>query len=216
MDRFGLDVITVAYQQRHLDAEVRARDALRRALAAGDDDAAAEIGALIAAHHGSRLQRTDGPTAEALAQRSRRPSAVSPIDRLLQMDSVTIEHAVAAREIASIYTALTKRVACRCQTFQRAPHGAGATNGLALPDRLAWRYEARYLPWTRWMRDPDARHAPAMDRPHLALVLAVVVHEVGLVKVSTVFGLGTRRVTRLLRSGLDRYGDFIANSCRDG
>jgi hypothetical protein len=228
-DDVGLDIVVercrASFDLKHADARTRTQQALARAHEQGDAATARELGHLLRENRSRRLEGDDGPTAETLV--FRRHGNRHDTLRLL-----SFQEQIAARQIANVVEALTAPVACRTAQFELGSRVDGSCNGgMFMPERMAERYHHRYLPWVAWMTAPASTFVSCRacgllrtaacsepcscgsqrirhDRPHLALVLSIVVFGAGLEQCSGAYGMRRETVLRLLRLGLARYADF--------
>jgi hypothetical protein len=227
-----LETCRVAFELRKPDARRQATQALVRARQHGDAEQARALAELLEIHRHRRLGPEDvGPTPETLVRR-RLGARGDAIEALVRSRSLNWAQQAAALQIAEVCEALTSGLETRCASWQQGRvDGAGGIAEIAT--RLAAYYARCYLPWARWMRAPDSLFqgcracgrayllpqpldaceqcggAIWQERPQLALVLSIVAFGAGLHQCAAAYRMRYQRALRLLKLGLDRYGDFV-------
>jgi len=204
-----VELVRIAYESRLADATERSADAIRKAIAIGDEETARALTAIVLAYAGRHLQRTEGPTPETIRQ-SRRPGRGSAIKALLSRGTITSDEAIAAGRIAAIVEAITRCVSIRPRSYDGGGGGIVSATGhyLWLPDRLEEEYRLRYLPWAAWMQAPESRMIDG-GRPSLPVVLDVCAYGESINTVSARLRIRKGTVTALLVGGLERYARMM-------
>jgi hypothetical protein len=227
---FHLEVCRTALELRKPDGRRRTTQAFARARRDGDQDQAAALVKLLDDNRNRRLSVEDeGPTPETLVRR-RLGNRTDTIGTLIRTGKLSWAQQAAALQISDVVEGLTASLAARgCRWEQGRIDSSGTSSA---PERLAQLYRRHYQPWARWMRDPHSLFqvcqrcgvrlpaAPVVsacdcgsdrvrvDRPHLPLVLSIVVWGAGLEQCASVYRMRRQRAGRLLALGLDRYADF--------
>jgi hypothetical protein len=225
-DRLARAARDVAQAQRIARQQSRdATDMLDRALA--DLHALAPLADLQDAMKRRRLSETqnDGPTAETVVKNRR--IGHDPIRALYDSRRIDQAHVLAAREIETVYTAVTSSLAVQTGAYegsrvQSSPGTAG------IPERVAALHTDRYLPWARWMAAAGSVHVeckrcgwtgthepeqcPACSysglgsaSPRLALLLDVCAFGRPLREMVATHRMRHAGIVRLIRLGLQRY-----------
>lgn len=226
---FILETLRTSFELRKPDAHQKALEALRRA---AGTPTARELKKLIHGHRNRSYGHEDlGPTPECVVHFRRRERG-DTIESLLRTGALQWHHEAAALSIAKVFEAMTSALWARGAALERGRVDSSG-GGSGIPERLAQLYSHRFLPWSRWMADPKslfqacsqcdrafalARRLSCCDRcgarrlwraqPHLGLVLSIVVFGAPLEATAIAYRMRRERALRLLRLGLDRYGDF--------
>jgi hypothetical protein len=221
-----------AFELRKPDAGRRTAEALARARRPGDIAEAQDLADVLCDFRNRRLyDDLGGPTAEALVHFRNRRQRGDTVAALFGNGSLDFGEQAAAYAISTIFETLTTQLWTRSARLERGRVGGGSSSGGGIPERIAALYHGKYRPWATWMSDPRSlfiacskcarRYSRALDacdcgckrfwraRPHLGLVLSVVVFGSGLERSAVAYRMGRRRALRLLQFGLSRYADFV-------
>jgi hypothetical protein len=121
------------------------------------------------------------------------------IDRLLFRESITQDQHRAAKEIHTIFLAVTRASLCRVGDMDRA--GGGGSPGGFVPQIFTCGYQDRYRPWAAEI----GGQTMVGGRTLLDMVLMMVVDNYGHKVISQAVGCDHRRALNLIRGALHLY-----------
>jgi hypothetical protein len=124
------------------------------------------------------------------------------IDRLLEQGAIDSDQHRAGVEINRIWIQITSALHIRGADYERVGGGGGTTG--FLPNIFTCGYQERYLPWARETGGVVVTGGHTL----LDVVIKMVVDNYGQRQIATMIGSDQRRVLRLLREALFRYGEL--------